>query len=311
MRDGYENVDVISTCNSKFGRHTLLNYYNESDPLSAVGSVLCAKADSLSHEVCLGANNQINAIWSSPEGSLWAIDDFGNVYTTADVSFSHPPHSRLEYHAGQSDLQWAVTQISQLGQLNAIWGTCDQDIWITSFSGKTFQWDGQKWTEHTLPQAPNAIHGSSQDDIYVVGYEGNIHHWDGLSWTKVSLPEGIRANEPFTSVRAVNQDLSYIAGRGGVLLVGNALNGFKNISTSEYSWYGIGFLNNRVFLAGGSKGIFELKDNNFICLKDKGHPVAVCESQKSIHFIPAEQESNPWFVRYEPGADREWAKVNT
>lgn len=309
MTNEYESVDVVATCNSKYGEHTLLNHCNESDPLGAVGSILVPEKNTAQQVTCLGANNQVNAIWSSPEGNLWAIDDFGDVFTTASISFSQQPHPTLEYHAGSSGLQWAVGQISQRGQLNGIWGTSDQDVWVTSFSGKTFHWDGQIWTEYSLPKAPNAIYGSSHDDIYVVGYEGNIHHWDGLLWTRVPLPAGVRANEPFTSIRALDQDNVYITGRGGVLLVGNAKNGFRNISTSEYSWYGVGFLNSRVFLAGGSKGIFELVDGNFICLKDKGHPVAVCESPESIQFIPAEQKPKPWFVRYKPGAEREWAKI--
>lgn len=311
MRDGYENVNVISTCNSKFGRHTLLNYYDESGPLTAVGSVLCAKTDSVSHEICLSANNQINAMWASPEGNLWAIDDLGNVYTTAEMSFKNAPHNKLEYLAGPRNVQWAVTEVHSLGQLNAIWGAADHDVWVTSFSGKTFHWDGEFWLEYSLPKAPNAIHGSSPNDVYVVGYNGNISYWNGALWSNILLPESVRPNEPFTDVRALNAEQVYITGRGGVLLVGNASFGFNNSSTPEYSWYGVGLLEDRVFLAGGKKGIFELADNKLICLKDKGHPVEVCESEKSIHFIPAEQETNPWYVRYELGAPREWTKVNT
>ena len=39
--------------------------------------------------------------------------------------------------------------------------------------------------------------------------------------------------------------------------------------------------------------------------------VGVFEMDDAINFIPAEQQPHPWFVRYEPGAEREWTKVNT
>ena len=310
-RNQYEIVHAIDIAHSQYGYHAILTFYNESSPLEAVGMV------SVNNEpvegviqTFLGANFQLNAMWVSDSGNLWVVDDQGDVFTTAKVSFSQPPYRLLKFNAGSFDIDWQVTEAFK-GQLNGIWGTTDSDVWVTSFNGPALHWDGKDWTEYALPQAPNAIDGSASDDIYIVGYHGNIHHYDGSGWRKIALPAHIPQQDAFTDVKVVSKQLVYITGRSGCLLVGNAADGFKDVGSAKFSWYGVGTLAERVFLAGGEAGIFELVDGQFICLKDKGQPVGVFETPNAINFIPAEQQPNPWFVRYEPGAAREWTKVNT
>ena len=308
MREKYEIVHVIDVTYSRLGENRLLTYYNESNPTGAVGAVSITKQNET--ETCLGANFQLNAMWASDSGNLWVVDDQGDVYTTAQVSFSKPAYHHLKFSSGSFDINWQVTEAFK-GQLNGIWGTTDNDVWVTSFNGPALHWDGNSWTEYTLPQAPNAIDGSASDDVYIVGYHGNIHHFDGKNWSKVALPSNVLQKDAFTDVKVVSKQLVYITGRSGCLLVGNAAEGFTDIGSGQYSWYGVGTIGARVFLAGGEAGIFELVDRQFVCLKDKGQPVGVFETPGAVNFIPAEQQPRPWFVRYEPGVEREWLKIST
>ncbi|CAD2223946.1 conserved hypothetical protein [Pseudoalteromonas sp. 3J6] len=308
MRNDYEIVHVIDLKVSNLGEHRLITYYNEADALNAVGGVSLKEKTHV--KTCLGANFQLNAMWSSQNGHLWVVDDQGDVFTNANINFKQPPFERLKFNSGSFDIKWNVTEVFK-GQLNAIWGTSDEDVWVTAFAGPAFHWDGQSWTQYTLPKAPNAIDGSASDDVYVVGYDGNIHHFNGSAWTKIALPSGIPQQDAFTDIKVLSRDKVFITGRSGCLLVGNANNGFTDIGSAKYSWYGVGAIEERIFLAGGEQGIFELIDGQFVCLKDKGQPVGVFETPNAINFIPAEQQPNPWFVRYEPGASREWTKVNT
>ncbi|RBP80720.1 hypothetical protein DET47_1048 [Shewanella putrefaciens] len=290
------------------GLHGIYTFYDEADPLSAVGCVsLSINSKNIN---ILNANFQLNAMWASQEGNLWVVDDQGDVFTTAEVNFSVPAFKHLKHTNGTSNVNWHVTEAYK-GQLNGIWGTTDNNVWVTSFNGPALHWDGKDWTEYALPQAPTGIDGSASDDVYIVGYHGNIHHFDGTEWHKLALPEHIRSDEAFTDVKVLSAERVYITGRSGCLLVGNAHAGFKDIGHAQYTWYGVGELAGRIFLAGGTQGIFELVDGQFVCLKDKGHPVGVFETPNAINFIPAEQQPNPWFVRYEPGASREWAKVSS
>ncbi|MBB1354059.1 hypothetical protein [Pseudoalteromonas sp. SR45-5] len=308
MRNNYEIVHIIDITYSNLGEHRLITYYNESNALGAVGGVALTLEGVT--QTCLGINFQLNAMWSSENGHLWVVDDQGDVFTNASINFKQPPFERLKFNSGSFDIKWNVTEVFK-GQLNAIWGTTDEDVWVTSFAGPAFHWDGQSWAKYTLPKAPNAIDGSASDDVYVVGYDGNIHHFNGNEWTKINLPSGIPQQDAFTDVKVLSRDKVFITGRSGCLLVGNANDGFTDIGSAKYSWYGVGAIDERIFLAGGEQGIFELIDGQFVCLKDKGQPVGVFETPNAINFIPAEQQPNPWFVRYEPGASREWTKVNT
>ncbi len=311
MRDEYDIVHAIDVAYSNLGNNSILTYYNESNPLGAVGAVLSGEHPYEGvTKVCLGANCQLNAMWSSDKGNLWVVDDHGDVYTSADVSFGPPPYKDLKFTGGTDEIDWKVSEVFS-GQLNGIWGTTDSDVWVTSFKGPALHWNGTDWKQYDLPQAPNEIDGSDTDDIYIVGYHGNIHHWDGQKWNKVILPDNIKQDDAFTDVKVVNKELVYVTGRSGCLLVGNAQSGFKDIGSPKYAWYGVGTLNGRIFLAGGELGIFELIDDQFVCLKDKGHPVGVFETPNSVNFIPAEQQPSPWYVRYAPSEERAWVKVNT
>lgn len=301
-------ADIVNVVDSNWGEHRLYTVYDEGDPLAGAGAITLAQSSKNSS--FLKANYQLNGMWASHEGNLWTIDDVGNVYSTfLKLNTEKPAHKNLRY-GSDLDVEWRVSQIFW-GQLNGIWGTSDTDVWVTSFAGPGFHWDGRYWNEFELAEAPTAIQGVRSDDIYIVGYHGAIQHWDGSIWTKVALPSNVRKNEPFTDVCVVDSDTVYITGRGGVLLVGNAKSGFNNISTSEYSWYGVEEFNGRIFLAGGPKGVFELIDGQFVCLKDKGHPVGVCASKEGVNFFPAEESEKPWFIRYTPGARREWVKIST
>ncbi|WP_028294855.1 beta propeller repeat protein [Oceanobacter kriegii] len=302
----YEIEHVIDAARSTDGRYSLYTMYDESDPLSAVGQL--AFCSDNTHDQLLGVNCQLNAFWISPSGSVWVVDDHGDVYTTASASFSGKHYKNLEFSG--NGFEWNVKQIFW-GQLNGVWGTSDNDVWVTSFNGEVLHWNGAEWKEEFLFESPNSIDGSGLDDVYVVGYSGNIFHWNGAKWSKVILPDDVGDDEAFTDVCVVDSKTVYITGRNSRLLKGNAIDGFCDIGVAGYSWYGVGNIDNRVFLAGGAKGIFEYADGKFVCLKDKGNPVGVFSSGGSVFFIPAEQQPRAWYVEYNPTHPKPWSRYNT
>ncbi|WP_221794702.1 hypothetical protein [Oceanobacter mangrovi] len=302
----YEIEHVIDAARNSNGSYALYTEYNESDPLSAVGQLAMYGPDGGSQ--ILGVNCQLNAFWLSPSGAVWVVDDHGDVYSTAEIKFSEPHFKHLKYN--DNGVGWKITKIFW-GQLNGIWGSSDDDVWATSFNGEIFHWNGLEWTESFLFEAPNSIDGSASNDVYVVGYHGNIYYWNGIEWSKVILPNDIEPDEAFTDVCVVDENVVYITGRNGRLLKGNAIDGFEDVGVSGYSWYGVGNIDQRVFLAGGPKGIFEYVDGTFICLKDKGNPVGVFSSGGSVFFIPAEQQPRAWYVEYNPTDPKPWVRHNT
>ena len=269
IKEQYEILHAIDVCKSKLGYHTILTLCNEPTPEAAVGIVL-VNPNPNPNPVYIGANFQLNA----ESGNLWVLDQ-GDVFTTAAVNFNKPALDLLKFNAGSFDIDWQVTEAFK-GQLNGIWDTTDSDVWVTSFAGPVIHWNGSDWIEYNLPEAPNAIDGSASDNIYVVGYHGNIHHYDDHTWIKIALPSNIASTDTFTDEKVFSKDLVYITAQSGCLLVGNATDGFKDIGSGKYAWYGIGTIEKRIFLACGDAGIFELIDGQLICITEKGQPV-VCK----------------------------------
>ncbi|ABC30083.1 hypothetical protein HCH_03328 [Hahella chejuensis KCTC 2396] len=313
----YEINQVLGVCENLKGEiYEVFTHYDEGDAVSAVGTITKSPTDK--NGIVLGqrppqvlwADTQLNAMWMSPEGNLWVVDRSGNAYTDADVTFPTPPQPSFRYKKLAADKDWNVTYVAN-NLLQAVWGTSNNDVWASSFRGQAYHWDGQCWSEHDIGNVSTAMDGSGPDDIYIVGYHGKIHHYDGQTWKQIPYPDHLPEGEVFTDVKVISESEVYICGRSGDLLKGNAKDGFVDIGSPEYTWYGIGCLNERIFLAGGSKGIFELKDGQFICLKDKGNPVGVFETQKAIYFIPGEQQENSWIIQYWPGADKEWMKISS
>jgi hypothetical protein len=80
--------------------------------------------------------------------------------------------------------------------------------------------DDRKWLriDEGLPDTFNiqAIHGFNEQEVYAVGREGEMWQSDGRSWTRRELPTSVT----LTTVRCATNGLVYVAGHGGVLLVG-------------------------------------------------------------------------------------------
>ena len=138
----YEIVHVIDVTARDDKDYALTTYYNEASPINAVGSVqaLTRNNGSTRSRTFLGANFQLNAMWLSVKGNLWVVDDQGDVFTNANINFKQPPFERLKFNSGSFDIKWNVTEVFK-GQLNAIWGTSDEDVWVTAFAGPAFHWD--------------------------------------------------------------------------------------------------------------------------------------------------------------------------
>lgn len=74
-----------------------------------------------------------------------------------------------------------------------------------------------------------AIDGLSESSIYVVGVDGEIFHGDGKQWRKID----IRTDEQLLCIRVFDEKDVVIGGSNGTLLVGNAADGFRDISSVD------------------------------------------------------------------------------
>ena len=89
------------------------------------------------------------------------------------------------------------------------------------------------------------IAGTSEDDIYAAGDE--CWHYDGLRWEQLQLP----TDECINAIKAIDTDQIVMVGHNGTVLMGNARQGFKELSGIEdnQNFTGAEWFQGKLFLA--------------------------------------------------------------
>lgn len=83
---------------------------------------------------------------------------------------------------------------------------------------------------------PRAINGPSESAIYLVGSVSVtglppfVFFWNGKSWRDLQLPESA---ERITNIYVESEERIWMCGANGTLLLGNAQDGFRNLSSVE------------------------------------------------------------------------------
>ena len=124
-----------------------------------------------------------------------------------------------------------VTHIRHIGQ----------HLYVCGLNGQVYRRDDRKgWLhldqglfnpivdplKHESDNNFTCIDGNAEDDIYAVGDSGCIQHFDGKQWSRIKT----ECDEHLLWVRCYGPDEVWISGYNGTALVGNARDGFKDVS---------------------------------------------------------------------------------
>ena len=95
------------------------------------------------------------------------------------------------------------------------------------------------------------IGGTEANDLYAVGDE--VWHFSGKQWQQVKLP----TDEPLNAIKAVDAQRVVIVGHNGTVLLGNAKQGFKDISSVDdnQNFTGVEYFQDKLWLAS-NLGLF-------------------------------------------------------
>jgi hypothetical protein len=94
--------------------------------------------------------------------------------------------------------RWHTSDFSFDGELQAVWGSDPQDVYVVGSAGVVYRYDGESWSEHGHLEFPNdhgavyaaSIWGRGRNDIFLLMLEGAsvpglaLFHWDGSRWTR-------------------------------------------------------------------------------------------------------------------------------
>ena len=84
---------------------------------------------------------QIQALWHSPQGSLWMVGDQGAV-VSGSLQLAAPLPEQIT--PAESMVFSAMASPTWL-TLRSVWGTSDSDVWVAGDRGYLAHWNGAKW----------------------------------------------------------------------------------------------------------------------------------------------------------------------
>lgn len=287
---------IIGGCGAGDDLFMLLTSYEETNALGATGQLLHGTTAFQHYESVITTNQPLSCVWLSPTGSLWLTSGNGHVLTTARIPL--PPHEGKDvtFSTRHPQPAWRLGRLpdSRLGKLapniTALWGTSDQDVHCGCFDGSVYHWNGQAWAQYVVPGggAVNRLHGAAPNDVWLAGYQATVAHFDGTAWSRVPLPPEVGATDVVTGIRATRPGEAIACTRGGKILAGNT-QGLRLVESFQAEFYGIGVLENTLYLAGGRSGIWQRTAAGFSVVKPQLVAVDVFETPGSLFFVEPEQ----------------------
>jgi hypothetical protein len=130
-----------------------------------------------------------------------------------------------------SDLQQIGEHLYVAGYAGQVYKRLGPNQWI-HFDEGILQSSGMQGGQYSV----QVINGPHEEAIYVAGcvnapyYPARASFWDGKSWQDIKLPE---IAERITNLYIGSESEVWMCGANGTLLLGNAIEGFKSLSTVD------------------------------------------------------------------------------
>jgi|CZKU01.1.fsa_nt_gi hypothetical protein len=291
----------------------VMTIYWETDALNAKGQVwrFHVEADgSVEPECSLNTNDNLNTLWCSPEKNLWVGSELGRVWTTANTQWDPSKIQGLDWEGMDPNRTWVAGELPRRANggsyaVTAIWGSSNRDVYVGTFTGLIFHWDGAQWNiSHGENKKPiSRMHGTGPTDIWVVGREGLVLHFDGRQWHPVSLPEDASARVTLTGVWVSPEEV-YMCSTGGAIFHGSR-HGLERVGDYDHSFYGIVEFKGQMFLAAGDSGVAALKGNRLKIVRDTFASTGVYRLTTRLAFVKPIQDE-PTIVIHDPGNTSPW-----
>lgn len=187
----------------------------------------------------------------SDEGNLVLTDDDENLEKIPGAGVNSPDATGWGY---MSDLRQIGKHLYACGGAGQVYKRVAPNQWEHMDQGLL---QAPDVSERILPRA---IHGPDESDIYLVGCLSAsglpplVYHWDGSRWLQLPLPE---MAERITNIHVESRDRIWLCGSNGTLLLGNAREGFRSLSTVDDNqlFLSVTLFEDRAYL-GSNLGLF-------------------------------------------------------
>jgi hypothetical protein len=296
--------------------------YAQADGGHAVGSVYVRPAvdqPGQNSRQSLATNDGLSAMWASPTGSVWVGSVDGHVATTAAVRWPDMAGD-VVYRSKIPGIQWTATRLPSVRSqgtppnVSAIWGFDDQSVFLGTYLGHIYHWDGSQWAQVYDGQVPRGgtirgFGGTCGSDVYAVGDSGVLLHFNGSGWAALTA-SGVHdgGKENFSGILTLpdGQVLVSASGTEGRLLQGTA-GGLAEIARTPLALISMTQLGERV-LFSTDKGVAELFGHDIRIIKSTFATATAWPGRGRAFFIEPTQDG-PSYIQHDPrNVDRPWIR---
>lgn len=252
-----------------------------------------------------GTREALTTMWASPSGAVWVASAKGEVSTTARVPGASD--------AKEGELVWTsmtLPPVKSTGippNASALWGIDDTHVYVGTYLGHIYFFDGTKWEQVVFGTQPGAYiraFAGTANDVYACGTEGMLLHFDGKTWS--TLDVGLRAqDETLVSMHMLSSREVVIATSAGRLLQGNT-RGWREVLSSGLSFVGMVTIGERMLFATG-EGVAERFGDEVRIVKSNFQTAAAWQGSTRAFFIEPSQPQ-PAYIEHNPTAATPWMR---
>ena len=255
--------------------------------------------------------DSIYDVWVSAAGEIWACSSSGNVYTTADVNFPDSPvrsgynldHDRIR----NSGYNWKMYTLDAVQNGVRIWSPDGINIFVGTYSGHVYLWNGKTWEQQETPTSKNAekyiydLAGTSANNVFAIGnYSRELHHYNGQTWEPTTFTEGIHGRLATRGLLQHPDGYCYMACEGGRVWKTRDGQQFDLVvENPELDFTGMAFAHDKIILAAGDKGVYAYKDGKLENIRNTFPALHVAGSGNQAVFIrPGKETEDKITVAY-------------
>lgn len=255
--------------------------------------------------------DSIYDVWVSATGDIWVCSSYGNVYTTADVKFPEnavkTPYDLDHDDVRNSGMDWKMYCLDAVQNGTSIWSPDGVNIFVGTYSGHVYRWDGQTWTQQETPVSQHDgkyithFAGSAANDVYAIGaHSRELLHYNGDTWKRTAYDENKHGSmDPNGIVRTPEGDY-YLASEGGRIWKTRDGKDFELVAVDpELDFVGLTYAHDQVVLAAGEKGVYSIKDGKLSNLRNTfTAETAAGEGTQAVFVRPAKEEKDRTTLAY-------------
>lgn len=266
--------------------------------------------------------DSIYDVWVSPAGDIWVSSSYGNIYTTANVTFPESP-VKSNYDLDHDDVResgynWKMYTLGAVVSADTICSPDGIHVFIGTYAGHIFLWDGKTWTKQETPTSLNEekniyqIAGPAVNNVFAIGNRGRaLHHYDGKTWGPTAFDEEKYGCISPHGLLQHPDGYLYLACEGGKVWKTRDGQQFDLVAEDpELDINSIAYAHDQLILAAGEKGVYAYIDGKLENIRNTFPAMEVTGSGNQAVFIRPEKETKDKitvaYAVYSDSPERPW-----